>query len=126
MYFSYEVVNIKLLKKQPKWYYDLNPSGTVPCLQLDDGRVVYDSLTLAEYLDNAFPENKLTPSDPYVNAQHKMLMEHFTSKVWVHFFKLYRGDSTVVPILTEGFEFIEKKMNSDKFLGGLEKKFHSN
>ncbi|AFK51989.1 glutathione S-transferase family protein [Tistrella mobilis] len=44
--------------------YRVNPLEKVPALELDDGRVLVDSLTIAEYLDRSFGENRLLPLDP--------------------------------------------------------------
>ncbi|MGH8337463.1 MAG: glutathione S-transferase N-terminal domain-containing protein [Gammaproteobacteria bacterium] len=40
----------------------LNPLGKVPCLTLDDGRALYDSRVICEYLDALPPANSLIPS----------------------------------------------------------------
>ncbi|MGH8321916.1 MAG: glutathione S-transferase N-terminal domain-containing protein, partial [Gammaproteobacteria bacterium] len=40
----------------------LNPLGKVPCLILDDGRALYDSRVICEYLDALPPANSLIPS----------------------------------------------------------------
>jgi glutathione S-transferase len=91
----------------------------VPALQLDDGRVLTDSMVVSEYIDNAFPENKLTPADPFVNAQHKLLIEPF-SKVMVNHMKVSKNVelTTSVPLLEEGFDYFEKKLHT-KFFGGM-------
>lgn len=88
----------------------------MPCLQFDDGRVIPESLIVSEYLDSAYPETKLTPSDPYIKAQHQLIVESF-SKVITIFYKVYRGDSTAAPALMEALESIEKKLES-KYFGG--------
>jgi glutathione S-transferase len=95
---------------------DLNPLGQVPCLQFDDGRAIPESLIVCEYLDSAYPENRLTPSDPYTKAQHQLLVEAF-SKVITIFYKVYRGDSTAAPSLMDALEGFEKKLES-KYFGG--------
>jgi hypothetical protein len=74
-------------------------------------------MILSEYLDNAFPENKLTPSDPYINAQQKLLIEPF-SKVMANYMKVSHKDLTAVPHLEETFEFFEKKLTTT-FFGGI-------
>jgi glutathione S-transferase len=89
----------------------------VPCLQFDDGRVIPESLIVSEYLDNAYPETKLTPSDPYIKAQHQLIVESF-SKVITIFYRVYRGDSTATPDLMEALETFEKKLES-KYFGGI-------
>lgn len=39
----------------------LNPLGKIPVLQLDDGRVIYDSVVIVEYLDGLIAGRKLIP-----------------------------------------------------------------
>ena len=87
----FETVNVNLSKKAD-WFLALNPAGLVPVLQhgLGDERVIPESLIISEYLDNLYPENRLQPSDPYVNACHKLLIDKF-SKVTTGFYKLLKG-----------------------------------
>ncbi|MFN3960456.1 MAG: glutathione S-transferase family protein [Parvularculaceae bacterium] len=44
-----------------------SPSGRVPCL-IDGGRAIWDSLAIAEYLAEAFPEKGLWPEAPTARA----------------------------------------------------------
>jgi len=46
-------VNINL-KRKPEWYQDVCPSGHVPCIQHDDGRAVYESFIICEYIVRNF------------------------------------------------------------------------
>jgi glutathione S-transferase len=41
---------------------DYNPLGKVPALVLEDGRCLYDSRVIVEFLDNVSPVNKLIPA----------------------------------------------------------------
>jgi glutathione S-transferase len=50
------------------WYLKLNPNGVVPTL-LDDGRPVFESSVIIQYLDQVHPETPLVPDDPYAQAQ---------------------------------------------------------
>jgi len=50
------------------WYLKLNPNGVVPTL-IDDGRPVFESSVIIQYLDQIHPEMPLVPSDPYAQAQ---------------------------------------------------------
>lgn len=45
-------------------YLAMNPNGVVPAL-LHDGRVLYESSVIAEYLEECFPEHSIRPADPY-------------------------------------------------------------
>lgn len=64
---EYEGIAIDLGRQQqhaPE-YLAMNPNGVVPALQLDDGRSLYESSTICEYLDDIKPEPPLRPADPY-------------------------------------------------------------
>lgn len=71
-----EIVNINLSKK-PEWYMEkINPLGKVPAIQKDD-KILYESAVCCDYLDQVYPNNKLTPDDPYQQAKDRILVEHF-------------------------------------------------
>ena len=40
---------------------EVNPLGKVPCLEMEDGSVLYDSRVIVEYLDTLTPVGKLIP-----------------------------------------------------------------
>lgn len=46
----------------------LTPTGKVPVLQ-DDALVIWDTLAIAEYLAEQFPEKRLWPADPAARAR---------------------------------------------------------
>jgi glutathione S-transferase len=48
-------------------YLKLNPKGVVPTL-IDNGHVIIESTVICEYLDDAYPETALRPSDPAERA----------------------------------------------------------
>lgn len=58
------------------WYLKLNPHGVVPTL-LHDGAVIIDSSVIIEYLDEAFPEQSLTPADPVARAHMRKWLRYF-------------------------------------------------
>jgi glutathione S-transferase len=55
-------------------YLKLNPNAVVPTL-VHDGRVVIESTLIIEYLDDAFPEPALMPTDAYGRAQARHWMK---------------------------------------------------
>lgn len=76
----YHTVNIHLNDK-PEWLFDANPLGKVPALQLvnkPNAPFVYESLLIAEYLDEVHPQNKLYPTDPLAKLQEKIWIERFS------------------------------------------------
>jgi len=50
------------------WYLKLNPNGVVPTL-IHDGRPVFESSAIMEYLEDVFPEPALRPADAYGRAR---------------------------------------------------------
>lgn len=48
-----------------------NPLGKVPCLVMDDGKTLYDSSVIVDYLDTATPVNKLLPDSNRARADVK-------------------------------------------------------
>lgn len=52
--------------------YSINPVGKVPAL-VDDGFVVWDSLAIAEYLAERFPEKALWPADARQRARARSI-----------------------------------------------------
>lgn len=61
------------------WYLALNPNGVVPTL-LHDGRAIYESSAILQYLDEVFPEPSLSPADPVQRGQMRAFLT-FTDTV---------------------------------------------
>jgi len=55
-------------------YLKINPNGVVPTI-VHDGRVLYESNFIIEYLDEVFPEPALRPAEPYERARMRILMD---------------------------------------------------
>ncbi|XP_066457124.1 glutathione S-transferase omega-1-like isoform X2 [Eleutherodactylus coqui] len=77
---KHEVVNINLMDK-PEWFLEKSPLGLVPCLETSDGKIIHDSVSVCDYLDEAYPGKKLNPEDPYEKAQQKSLLECFNKVI---------------------------------------------
>lgn len=60
-------------------YLEMNPNGVVPTL-LHDGDAVVDSSVIIEYLDEVFPEVKLTPKDAKERATMRWWLRYFEEK----------------------------------------------
>jgi glutathione S-transferase len=73
---AWESHHILLAKREnlEPWYLNLNPSGVVPTLD-HDGRILYESNVIIEYLDEAFPEVPLRPADPFARANMRIWMD---------------------------------------------------
>lgn len=66
-----ETIDLSRLEQRNPEYLKINPNGFVPTLAHGE-RVIYESNVITEYLDDAFPETRLYPSDPWQLAQVKM------------------------------------------------------
>jgi maleylacetoacetate isomerase len=56
-------VHLRMGNQRAQDYLALNPQGLVPALELDDGRVLTQSLAIIEYLDETHPSPPLLPKD---------------------------------------------------------------
>lgn len=56
--------------KSPE-FLAVNPKGVVPVL-VHDGKKVFESSIITEYLDDAFPNPPLMPQDPYLRARRRL------------------------------------------------------
>jgi glutathione S-transferase len=66
---EYEVEYISLADK-PDWFIKASPHGQVPILVTDDG-VLFESEPIAEYIDEAYEDFQLHPSEPFQKAQNR-------------------------------------------------------
>jgi glutathione S-transferase len=90
-----EVVEIDIMtganRKPP--YLAKNPAGQLPALELDDGRVIAETIAICEYLEEIAPRPALIGSDPEERAETRM---------WVR-----RIEWKVTQPLADGFRFAE-------------------
>lgn len=84
----YDTVYINLTSK-PEWFIDKNPLSKVPCIELENEETLYESLIIADYLDDVYPEDKLYPSDFLKKAKDKLLIERFNAVIT----SMYKGFS---------------------------------
>jgi RNA polymerase-associated protein len=49
-----------------------NPRAEVPVLRLDDGRSIFESTVILEYIEERWPEPALLPADPLARAEARM------------------------------------------------------
>jgi len=120
-----EVVNINLRSK-PDWYFERNPLGKVPCLEID-GKVLYESLITADFLDEVYRDTRVLYSkDPFQKSQDRIMVELFT-KVVSHFYKVLKearsGEESwkeSYENLLSGVEIFEKEITrrDSQFYGG--------
>ena len=60
-------------KNEDPAFARLNPFRMTPVLQLEDGRTIYESTIINEYLEEAHPKPAMLPRDPYERARVRMI-----------------------------------------------------
>ena len=68
----YEAI-VPLNKSEDPAFAKLNPFKLTPVLQLADGRAIFESTIIAEYLEEAFPNPTMMPKDPVERARLRMI-----------------------------------------------------
>jgi glutathione S-transferase len=60
-------------KSEDPGFAKLNPYRLTPVLELPDGRTIYESTVINEYLEEAYPSPAMLPKDPYERARVRMI-----------------------------------------------------
>lgn len=71
------------LTEKPEFLFEHSPPGTVPAVQLpaEKNRSLYESLIIADYLDEKFPQRQLYPKCPYQRAADRILIKKFDTVI---------------------------------------------
>lgn len=86
------------------WYLRLNPNGVVPTL-IHDGRPVYESSVILQYLDQIHPESSFTPPDAYDQAR---------MRAWLTFVDLVTTPAARYPSFQYGGLLLKFQAMSDE------------
>lgn len=69
-----EILNLQQGDQHRPEYLALNPNGVIPT-PVHDGKVIIESSIILAYLDDAFPEPPLMPTDPALRARARLWMK---------------------------------------------------
>ena len=78
-YESHAVDLAKMEHHAPE-YLKINPNGVIPTL-VHDGRPLYESGTICEYLDEVFPEPPLRPDNAFERAAMRNWVRHIDERI---------------------------------------------
>ena len=70
----FELIEIDVYNK-PDWFASVSPYGKVPVLS-HEGRTIYESAIINEYLDERFPETPLMPTDHFERANARIWIDY--------------------------------------------------
>ena len=74
---SWEGIRVRLANREQKSpeFLKLNPYGKIPVL-VEDGKVLFESCIINEYLDEKYPNPPLMPEDPYLRGRGRVLVDY--------------------------------------------------
>ncbi|GAU92719.1 hypothetical protein RvY_04766 [Ramazzottius varieornatus] len=112
----YDVINIDL-KSKPEWFLKRNPLGKVPTIEEPGKRPLFESLIVAEYLDDQYKgDKKILPADHHERALQKVMIELVTQKVNTPLMAMvYKNESA--DKLLKGLEEVDQMLTGDFFAG---------
>lgn len=122
-------LDINALEPKSEEYSMLNPTKTVPSLELDDGTVISETIAICRYLEELYPEPNLFGE----NALEKAVMEMWQRRVEFYFLlpvafafrHLHPGAKTIEPIQIADWGELNKGRALD-FMNVLEKQLSGN
>ncbi len=117
---AYDIEYIDLSNK-PQWFLDVSPNGQVPILVTDDGRVLFESDAIVEYLDEAVSE-PLLPTDLVEKAQQRA-WSYLASKHYLVQYSAQRSSDAVeleqrADKLSTAFDKISTQLSNKPFING--------
>jgi glutathione S-transferase len=89
--FESKLIDLTKMEHHSPAFLKLNPNGVIPLLILADGRSLYESGTICEYLDETHPELPLRPADAFGRAVMRNWIRHIDGLIgnlivfnWAH------------------------------------------
>lgn len=83
-------------------YTDKNPGGQLPALELDDGRVIGETVAIFEYLEEKYPNPPLIGRTAEERAEARMWQRRIELKITEHLYNGFR--------FAEGVELFRSRM----------------
>lgn len=82
------------MRTKPEWFFQISPLGKVPALEIPavKGDPLVESLIIADYLDDQYPQERLRSNDPLQRARDKIFVEQFRDFMQKSFFLLFMPD----------------------------------
>jgi glutathione S-transferase len=115
---EYETVSIDL-DDRPAWLYEKNLLGRVPVLE-EDGLVLPESLVIAEYLEERYPDPALWPADAAERALGRLAVQRFDDRLGGPYYGLRRGEPGAAARLDTALRELDRALEERLYLTGAE------
>ena len=117
---SYEKVDVDLADK-PDWFIQDSPLGKAPIIY-GNGRPLFESIAICEYLEESFLDNPLHSKDVYTRAWHRGWMEFSNGLISSIFGIAFASDQKTldekIDETRKKIANLEKYLISEPFFGG--------
>src|SRR5690348_8975003 len=107
-------------------YYDVNPKGSVPALELENGEVLTENAVILQYLGDRAGSDVLPPPGDFRRYRVLEMVNFITTELHKRFGFLFNPDATeemkklVIRDLGKKLDFIDQRLKEGPFLFGDE------
>jgi glutathione S-transferase len=106
-------------------YWDVNPKGYVPALELDDGEVLTEGPAIVQYLADTRPAAGLAPANgTFARVRLQEMLNYITSEIHKSYSPLFRPDVLAavreerLAYLKKRYALLEKRLAGRQYLFG--------
>lgn len=106
------------LQNRPAWLYAKNPAGRVPVLEEDGGLILPESLVIAAYLDERYPEPPLLPADPAERALARLVIQRFDTDLGNDYYAARRREAGSESRFADALARLDLRLQHAMYLTG--------
>lgn len=126
-----EVIEIDTNDQKAKEYLALNPLGTLPVLELNDGNIITESLPIMEYLEELHPSPPMLGNSPEERAMIRSMERVIEYRVMLPIARIIHATNSPLGFaanpalaeseylkLPEGLNYIDNLIGTNEFVMG--------
>lgn len=90
------------LHQKPEFLFEHSPNGTVPAVHVpsEGNGSLYESLVIADYLDEKFPQRRLYPQSPFAKAKDQLVIKKFEGVIGA-MYKVFVSDKPEADLIVD-------------------------